>query len=217
MKTPTRLLVAEDHDLLREGLCSLLADHPGLEVVGKARDGREAVAAARTLSPDVILMDLSMPTMNGIEAVREIIKRTPHAKIIALTQHNTGIFIQEAFEAGVKGYVLKDCPEGELYTAIDTVMAGKTYLSPDISNLIVAGYVGGGKALKGGSPTESLSRREREILTMIAEGRRTNEIADRLFISVKTVQKHRSNLMRKLDLHNVAAVTAFAMKHGLMG
>ena len=216
MEKPYRIVIAEDHTILREGLRSLLSFDSNLEVAGEAEDGREAVRRVDELSPDLILMDLSMPRMNGLDAIREIRGRNPGTKILVLTVHKTEEYVLETLRAGADGYVLKDASHPELVTAIMSVLQGKRYLSPGISERVIEGYLEGKKALKTASSWESLTKREREVLKLIAEGYRNREVADYLCISLKTVEKHRGNLMRKLDLHNTAEITALAMEKGLV-
>jgi DNA-binding NarL/FixJ family response regulator len=211
-----RLIIAEDHTILREGLKSLLSSNPGLEIVGEAVDGRDAIAAVDRHAPDLLLIDLSMPRMNGMEAIAEVSKRYPQTKILVLTVHKTEEYILAAMQAGANGYVLKDATHGELLTAINTVLSDKVYLSPDISGKIIEGYLLGKKSDNQPSTWDSITQREREILKMVAEGYRNKEIADFLCISIRTVDKHRTNLMRKLDLHTVSAITLFAMEKGLI-
>jgi DNA-binding NarL/FixJ family response regulator len=216
MEKPYRVVIAEDHTILREGLRSLLSSDSNLEVAGEAEDGREAVRRVDELSPDLILMDLSMPRMNGLDAIREIRGRNPGTKILVLTVHKTEEYVLETLRAGADGYVLKDASHPELVTAIMSVLEGKRYLSPGISEKVIEGYLEGRKALKTVSSWESLTNREREVLKLIAEGYKNREVAEELCISLKTVEKHRANLMRKLDLHNTAAITALAIEKGLV-
>jgi len=211
-----RVLIAEDHALLREGLKALLSADPDIDVVGEVADGRDAIRLAGTLAPDLILMDLTMPGIHGTEAILEIKKRYPATKILALTVHKTEEYIRETLQAGADGYALKDATYAELMTAVKCVLSGKTYLSPDVSEKIISGYLGGGKAQSTDSAWNSLTHREREVLKLIAEGRTNKHIADYLSVSVKTVEKHRSNLMRKLGQHNAATLTAFAIEKGLL-
>jgi DNA-binding NarL/FixJ family response regulator len=216
--TKQRVLIAEDHAILRDGLRSLLSSDPDLEVAGEARDGREAVQCVQNQKPDIVLMDLSMPRLHGVEAVREIKRMAPETKILVLTVHENEEYISATLEAGVNGYLLKkDATHAELLTAMRAILKGRLYLSPAISEKLVEGYLVGRKSLKACSTWETLTSREREILKLIAEGYRTKEIADSLCISVKTAENHRSNLMKKLGLRNVAAVTAFAVEKGLLG
>ena len=216
MKKEHRIVIAEDHTILREGLRVLLSSDPEFEVVGEAEDGRDAIRCVENLSPDLVLMDLSMPRMNGLEAIKEIKKRSPETKIITLTVHKTEEYILATLQAGADGYVLKDATHSELVIAIKNVLIGKRYLDSGISEKVIEGYLEGKRTLKTKSPWDTLTPREREILKLIAEGYKNKEIADYLFISLKTVEKHRSNLMKKLDLHSVAALTAFAMEKDLV-
>ncbi len=216
MKKEHRIVIAEDHTILREGLRVLLSSDPEFEVVGEAEDGRDAIRCVENLSPDLVLMDLSMPRMNGLEAIKEIKKRSPETKIITLTVHKTEEYILATLQAGADGYVLKDATHSELVIAIKNVLIGKRYLDSGISEKVIEGYLEGKRTLKTKSPWDTLTPREREILKLIAEGYKNKEIADYLFISLKTVEKHRSNLMKKLDLHSVAALTAFAIEKGLV-
>lgn len=211
-----RILIAEDHALLREGLRALLSSDPDIEVVGEAADGREAIRLTGTLAPNLILMDLSMPGTNGTEAITEIKKRYPSTRMLVLTVHKTEEYIRNTLQAGADGYVLKDATYTELMLAVKNVLSGKTYLSPDVSRHVVTGYLGGGRSQAPVTAWESLTHRERGVLKLIAEGRTNKHIADYMCVSVKTVEKHRSNLMKKLDLHNAAALTAFAIEKGLI-
>jgi DNA-binding NarL/FixJ family response regulator len=211
-----RIVIAEDHTILREGLRSLLSSSPDFEVVGEAEDGREAIRCVEKLKPDLILTDLSMPRMNGMEAIREIKKQSPKTKILVLTVHKTEEYILATLKAGADGYLLKDSTHTELIMAVKNVISGKHYISPGISEKVIEGYVEGKKTLKPRTSWETLTQREREILKLIAEGYRNKEIADDLCISVKTVEKHRANLMEKLNLHNVQALTTYAIEKGLV-
>lgn len=216
MTKPHRIIIVEDHTILREGLRSLLREHEDLDVVGEAGDGRSAIRCALSKMPDLILMDLSMPKMNGFEAIKEIKKQHPEVKIIALTVHNTEEYILTTLQAGADGYVLKDATHDELLMAIRQVLSGKRFLSPSVSGKIIDGYLEGKKGVQLTSQLDILTQREREVLKLIAEGYKNKEVADFLCISLKTVEKHRANLMRKLDLHNTSALTLFAMEKGLI-
>jgi two-component system response regulator NreC len=216
MSQKVRIVIAEDHTILREGLKSLLSSNPGFEIVGEAGDGREAIRCAEKLKPDLILTDLSMPRMNGMEAIKEIKRESPATKVLVLTVHRAEEYILATFKAGADGYVLKDSTHSELVTAVKKVLNGRHYISPEISEKVIDGYLEGKKTLKPRTSWETLTQREREILKLIAEGYKNKEIADDLCISVKTVEKHRANLMEKLDLHNVQALTAFAIEKGVV-
>ena len=216
MKEKVRIVLAEDHTILREGLRALLTADPNFEIIGEAADGREAVRFVEKQIPDLILMDLSMPRMTGMDAIREIKKRYPQTKIIALTVHKTEEYLRTTLQAGADGYVLKDATHDELMMAIQSVLKGKTYLSPGVSGKVIEGYLEGKESQMPLSTLGLLSQREREVLKLIAEGYKNKEIASDLCISLKTVEKHRANLMKKLDLHNAAALTAYAIEQGLV-
>lgn len=216
MKKSYRIVIAEDHTILREGLRALLSTDPQFDVVGEAGDGRAAIRRCDELAPDLVLMDLSMPRMHGFDAIKEIKRQSPEIKIIVLTVHKTDEYILATLQAGADGYVLKDATQSELVMAIRNVLAGKRYLSPGISDRVIQGYLEGKETIKTSSAWDTLTRREREILKLIAEGYKNKEVADHLFISLKTVEKHRANLMKKLDLHNAAELTVFAMEKGLV-
>ena len=216
MENKLGIVLADDHTILREGLRALLTADSNFEIIGEARDGREAVRCVEKLGPDLILMDLSMPRMSGMDAIREIKKRYPETKIIALTVHKTEEYLLTTLKAGADGYVLKDATHDELIMAIKNVMGGKTYLSPGVSEKVIEGYLEGKEGNLSASTWETLSQREREVLKLIAEGYKNREIAEDLCISLKTVEKHRANLMKKLDLHNAAALTVYAVGRGLV-
>jgi DNA-binding NarL/FixJ family response regulator len=220
MRQKKRIMLVEDHTLLRAGLRALLSQEPDIEIAGEAGDGRDAVRLIASLAPNLVLMDLSMPGTNGIEAIFEIKKRFPQVKVLVLTLHRSDEYIQESLRAGADGYILKDASHDELRVAVRSVLSGKTYLSPDISSRVVHGYLGSNGGGGGGSGLTSawnvLTLRERQVLKLVAEGGSNKYIAAYLSLSVKTVEKHRSNLMKKLDLHNASALTAYAIERGLV-
>jgi DNA-binding NarL/FixJ family response regulator len=216
MSPKYRIVIAEDHTILREGLRALLSSNPDFEIVGEAEDGREAIRCVEKLKPHLVLTDLSMPRMNGMDAIREIRRRAPETKILVLTVHKTEEYILATLQAGADGYLLKDSTHTELLAAVRHVLSGKHYISPGISDKVLDGYLEGRKTLKTRTSWETLTQREREILKLIAEGYKNKEIADDLCISVKTVEKHRANLMEKLNLHNVQALTTYAIERGLV-
>lgn len=211
-----RILIAEDHALLREGLKALLAMDDQLEVVAEATDGREAVRIANEERPDLVLMDLSMPNTNGTEAIRAIKRRNPETKIIVLTVHKSEEYVRTALQAGANGYALKDDTHQELISAIRRVLRGDTYLSPGISGNIITSYLDHPGQDGATASWDALTSREREILKLIAEGYKNKEIAEYLSLSLKTIEKHRSNLMKKLDLHSASALTAYAIENDLI-
>ncbi len=216
MNGKKRIFIVEDHTLLRAGLRALLSQDPDLEIVGEADNGRDAIRAIGSLAPHLVLMDLSMPGMNGIEAMMDIKRRSTDTRVLVLTIHKTDEYIHESLRAGADGYILKDATHDELRVAIRSVLNGKTYLSPDISDKVIHGYLGTGKADNIGSTWDTLTHREREVLKLVAEGHPNKYIADYLCLSIKTVEKHRSNLMKKLDLHNASTLTSYAIEKGLV-
>ncbi len=216
MKGKTRVVLAEDHTILREGLRSLLTSTGEFEIVAEARDGLEAVKCVHNSDPDIVLLDLAMPRMGGIDAVRQIRRQSPDTRILVLTVHKTEEYVLAAFESGANGYCLKDATYDELLTAIRSVLDGKAYISPAVAGKVLEGYLEGKKTLKTVSSWDSLTQREREILKLIGEGYKNKQIAELLCISPKTSEKHRSNLMQKLDLHSVSALTAYAIEKGLV-
>ncbi|MEO8186403.1 MAG: response regulator transcription factor [Burkholderiaceae bacterium] len=211
-----RVLIVEDHHLLRQGLRAMVAALPDFEVIAEAKDGKEAVWQAVALQPDLILMDLSMPRMTGIEATVQIKERLPRTRIIALTAFKTEEYVHEALRAGIDGYVMKDVSYEELLAALRSVMAGKKFLSPDVSGQLVNNFLHRGATPRPISPWEKLTVRERGILKLIAEGRTNRSTAEFLNVSPKTVEKHRGNLMRKLGLCNVGELTLVALERGLI-
>lgn len=206
-----RILLADDHTILRDGIRSLIEDEPDMEVVGEAEDGITVVKLADSLRPDVILMDLAMPLLNGLEATRQIRKNNPHAKILILTMHENEEYIRQVLAAGAMGYILKDAAARELLGAIRAVNKGEVVLSPAITRLIVTDYLRWGD-LSPQDSTDGLTDRERQILQLIAEGYTNKQIADILSISIKTVQAHRLNLMKKLDLHDRGELIKYAIQ-----
>jgi two-component system response regulator NreC len=211
-----RVLIADDHTIVREGLRALLESDDSLQVVGAVDNGSDAVRLVNSLKPDVALMDLSMPEMDGLSAVRQLVRRMSDTRIVILTMHKTEEHVRAALEAGARGYVVKDASRGELLMAIRSVLQGRKFISATVADRIVSGYLGAeGMESNVRSLSDTLTARERQVLKLIAEGRRNREIAQALFVSVKTVEKHRANLMSKLNLHNTAALTAFAIGNSI--
>lgn len=209
-----KILLADDHKIVRDGLRNLLEKQADIVVAGEAEDGREALQMTRKLSPDVVIMDIAMPDLNGIEATRLILSENHDVKIVVLSMHSDKRYVSEMLKAGASAYLLKDCAFEELITAIRTIMKGKIYLSPGISEVLIEDY------FKKGQKTDSsvfslLSDREREVLQLMAEGRTSKEIAAHLYVSIKTVETHRTNIMSKLDIHNIAELTKYAIREGL--
>jgi DNA-binding NarL/FixJ family response regulator len=206
-----RVLIADDHSILREGIRSLLENESDMEVVGEAEDGHMAVSMACELEPDVILMDIVMPRLNGIEATRQIRKKLPNTQILVLSMHDNEEYIRQVLANGAMGYILKDAAYNELLSAIRSVYRGEAVLSPAITRLVIEDYLRWGD-LRPRNVDNGLSHREREVLQLIAEGYTNKEIADILCISIKTVQAHRSNLMSKLDLHDKSELIKYAIR-----
>ena len=206
-----RILVADDHTLMRAGLASLIARLPDMQVVGEASDGRQAMRMVRELKPDMVLMDIAMPGLNGLEAAERIHGFEPKIKIIILSMHASEDFVAQALKAGAAGYLLKDAATTELEMALKSVAMGQFYLSPAISRQVVDNYLRGGP-----SGLDVLTPRQREILQLIAEGKSTREIADTLHLSVKTVETHRTQLMDRLDIHDMAGLVRYALRKGLI-
>ncbi len=216
MDTGIRIVIAEDSTILREGLKSLFSSQPDFEIVGEAEDGMKAIRLAEEFKPDLILTDISMPRMTGMEAIREIKKVSPKTKVLVLTVHKTEEYVLATFRAGADGYALKESTSHELVMAIRMVLAGNLYLSPGISSKAIEGYPERNKKRTTNSFWEAVTHREREVLKLVAEGYKTKEIANQLYISAKTVERHRANLMEKLNLHSVQALTALAIEKGLL-
>ena len=209
-----RILLADDHKIVRDGLRSLLEREADIQVAAEAENGRRALQLARKLAPDIVIMDISMPDLNGIDATRQITSEQPGVKVIALSMHSQRQFVEGMLRAGVSGYLLKDTAFEELVKAVRIVLSGKKYLSPDITEIVFQEYLRP-QAEPNGLSTAELTLREREVLQLLAEGRTTREIAEALHISVKTVESHRKNVMDKLDLHTVAELTKYAIREGL--
>jgi DNA-binding NarL/FixJ family response regulator len=211
------VLIADDHTILRRGLVSLLSLNPSIKVIGEAEDGRSAVEMALRLEPDVVLMDLSMPVLNGLEATDHLKREAPGIKVLILSAHDNDEYVTQVVKSGANGYVLKNTSPEELYTAIQTVNAGHAFFSPSLS-----GRFGGMAGSASGSPERdplrgsALTSREREILQLVAEGETHQHIADRLFISVRTVDTHTNNIMKKLNLHDTASLVTYAIKNGIV-
>jgi two-component system, NarL family, response regulator NreC len=211
-----RIVIAEDHKILREGLKSLVKGMDGFEVVAEAGDGLDAIRAVEKHKPDLLLLDLSMPRMSGISVIKDLKSRFPEIKILALTIHESEDYILESFHSGLDGYCLKDANYNELLMAINHVLEGKTYLSPGIADKVLVGFLEEKKTLKAATSWDTVTQRERDVLKLVGEGYKNKEIADYLCISVKTVEKHRSNIMRKLEVHTSSGLTAIAIEKGLV-
>jgi len=215
MKT-IKILIADDHKILRQGIITLLDSQPDLEIVGEAHDGKETVEKARQLKPDVVLMDIGMPNLNGLEATRQIKKHNPGTKVLILTIHKNEEYIFQSLQAGASGYLLKDTAVEDLISAIHSVSKDDSFLSPGISKTVIDAFLR--KSARERVPTafDTLTPREREILQLIAEGHSNPEIAKRLYISKKTVEAHRSHIMEKLDIHDVVDLVKYAIRKGIV-
>ena len=209
-----RVLLADDHKILREGIGSLVKGYDDMEVVGEAANGEEAIRMAQEVSPDVVILDISMPDINGIDAARKIRRDAPKVKIIALSMHYDKQFISEMFKAGASGYLIKDTAFDELEHAIRIVMDGKTYINPHVASLVVESLVTQSTPPAPAS-LSMLTEREREVLQLIAEGKSTRQIASDLSVSAKTIESHRRQVMGKLNIRNVAELTKYAIREGL--
>jgi DNA-binding NarL/FixJ family response regulator len=209
-----RVLLADDHNLVRAGLRALLEAMPGVEVVGCVEDGRKAIELARERNPSVALLDIDMPGLNGLEAARRLRAESPQVRVVILSVHDNEEYVRQALRAGAAGYLLKDAAPAELTLALQAVARGETYLSPAISRRVIEDYLRGGPE----APTafERLTPRQREVLQLIAEGRSTKDIARLLDLGVKTVETHRAALMQALDIHDVAGLVRYAVRHGLV-
>jgi DNA-binding NarL/FixJ family response regulator len=209
-----KVLIADDHQIMREGLRSMLEKEPGITVVGEAEEGRATLRLARELTPDVIIMDVAMPDLNGIEATRQIVAEFPTIKVIALSMHDDRRFVLSMIKAGARGYLLKDSAFKDLAKAIRVVVANKTYLSSEIADIVVKDYLATSTS-EDSSAFHLLSPREREVLQLIAEGKTSNQVAENLHVSIKTVETHRAQLLRKLKVKSVAELTKYAIREGL--
>jgi len=210
----TRIILADDHTIVRHGLAKLIEQEDDMEVIAQAENGISAVELARELSPDVVVMDVGMPDLNGVDATRQVLREAPKTKVLALSLHSGKKFVTAMLQAGAAGYLVKDCALEELVNALRIVVSGRTYLSPSIADIVVQDYVRSPTATEP-SVFSVLSQREREVLQLLAEGNTTKQIALRLHISPKTVEGHRLRIMEKLKIDNVAQLTKYAIQEGL--
>jgi len=208
-----KIVIADDHKMMRDGLCALLEKHPNMEVIAEVENGNEVVEAASQLSPDVIIMDISMPGLNGIEATRKILEKNPNIKILGLSMHADAEYVSGLLVAGASGYVLKDCTFGELIQAINSVVRNKSYLCPEIASVVIHDFKMHRVSFES-NELSILTPREREILQLITEGLSTKDIARKLSLSVKTIAAHRQSIMDKLNCHNVVDLTKYAIRRG---
>ena len=213
----SKIVIAEDQTIVRKGLRSLLESEENIEVVAEAGDGLETIRCVEQHAPDLVLLDLAMPKMSGLSALKDIKERFRDTRILVLTFHTSEEYILEAFGNGADGYCLKNDTHRELVTAINSLLDGKTYISPSVSDKVLEGYLEGRQSLKKETSWESLTKREKEVLKLVGESYSSVEIGEMLNISPKTVDKHRSNIMNKLNLHSASALTAYAVGKGLVG
>ena len=206
-----RIMVADDHVLVRQGFKMILAAQPDMQIVGEAANGREAVEQAEKLQPDVVLMDVTMPELNGIEATRRLATASPRTRVLALSMHKDAVYVREILRAGARGYLLKDSAEADLIAAVRSVAKGEGYLSPSVSDAVLTDY-----RRHVTDPLDLLTTREREVLQMIAEGKTNKEIATTLNLSVYTIEAHRGRIMEKLNLHSTGELVRFALRSGLI-
>jgi two-component system, NarL family, response regulator NreC len=206
-----RILLADDHAVVRQGFKMILDAQPDMEIVGEAANGREAVDLAEQLRPDVVVMDVAMPELNGIEATRRLASSVPHARVVALSMHKDSVYVREILRAGARGYLLKDSGAADLVAAIRAVASGESYLSPAVSNAVLDDY-----RRHATNPIDLLTSREREVLQLLAEGKTNKEIAGLLNLSVYTVEAHRGRILEKLNLHSIGELVRFAVRSGLI-
>jgi DNA-binding NarL/FixJ family response regulator len=211
----TRILLADDHEIIREGLRSVLETRKDWEIVGEATNGREAVKKVAELKPDVVVMDISMPELNGLEAVRQIVKQVPRTEVLVLTMHDSEDLVRGVLDAGARGYLLKSDASRQLISAIEALRLHKPYLTPRVNEVVLRGYLGE-EPLKGETSGGKLTPREREIVQLLAEGLSSKEVAGTLHISVKTAETHRTNIMRKLDIHSVSELVRYAVRNHII-
>jgi DNA-binding NarL/FixJ family response regulator len=210
-----RILIADDHEVARKGIRSILEAHPGWEVCAEAKDGREAVEFATQFKPDVLLIDIGMPNLNGLDAARQILTATPEARILILTIHDSEHIVREVLAAGARGFLLKSDAGRDLVAAVEAIQNRRTFFTSKVSQMMLDGYL---RPAEPHNDTEQriLTPREREVIQLVAEGKTTKEIATTLSLSVKTAETHRTNLMRKLDLHSIADLTLYAVRNGIV-
>ncbi len=206
-----KVLLADDHGIVRQGLKLILAAQPDFEVIGEASNGREAAELAEKLRPDLVLMDVQMPELNGIEATRRMVAANSRIRVLVLSMHKEALYVREVLKAGARGYILKDAIDTELLTAMRSVARGDGYISPAVSGALLTDY-----REQSSNPLDTLSTREREVLQLIAEGKTNKEVATKLNLSVYTVDSHRGKIMEKLNLHSAGELVRFAMKNGLV-
>lgn len=214
---PLRLLVADDHEVVRKGLCALLQAQPGWEIAAEASDGREAVEKAKKVKPDVTVLDIGMPYLNGLEAARQILKEVANTKVLILTMHDSDSLIREVLNAGARGYVLKTDAGSDLVNAVDAVRRNKTFFTPKVAQMVLDGYLKRDTKVEDAeTPSARLTPRQREIVQLLAEGKSSKEVAVALSLSVKTAETHRANIMRRLNCHSVSELVRYAIRNKII-
>jgi DNA-binding NarL/FixJ family response regulator len=213
-----RILLADDHEIVRRGLCALLQKHEGWEVIGECSDGRDAVEKAKQLKPDVVILDVGMPNLNGLAATRQLSRQDPHCKIIVLTITDTDQIVQEALDAGARGFVLKSDAARDLVSAVEALQRNRMFLTPRVNDMVLAGFLDRGHRASHGEPPElpKLTPREGEVIQLLAEGKSSKEVASLLNLSTKTAETHRSNIMRKLGFHSIRDLVVYAVKNNII-
>ena len=213
-----RILLADDHEIVRRGLCALLQKHEGWEVCGEASDGREAVEMAKRLKPDVVIVDIGMPHLNGLDTTRQLLQHDPNFKVIVLTINDSDQIIREALDAGARGFVLKNDAARDLVSAVEALQSKRMFFTPRVNDLVLAGFLEKGHAISRNEPPNlpTLTAREREVTQLLAEGKSSKEVATMLNLSTKTVETHRSNIMRKLNLHSIRDLVVYAIKNNII-
>lgn len=214
---PPRVLIADDHEVVRKGLRTLLEEQPGWQIAGEASDGREAVEKAKTLKPDVTVLDISMPTLNGLEATRQMMKNNPQARVLVLTMHESDPLIREVLGAGARGYLLKSDAGRDLVNAVDAIRRNKTFFTARVAQMVLDGYLDKkSPKVDAEIPRDRLTPRQREIIQLLAEGKSSKEVAVALNLSIKTAETHRANIMRRLDCHSVSELVRYAVRNNIV-
>ena len=213
-----RILIADDHEVVRRGLCALLQSHEGWEICGDAKDGREAVEKAKLLKPDVVILDVGMPILNGLAATRQLLQQNPQQKVIVLTITDSDQVIREALDAGARGFVLKSDAARDLVSAVEALQRNRMFFTPRVNDMVLAGFLDKGyNGSRGETPKlPTLTAREREVIQLLAEGKSSKEVASLLNLSTKTAETHRSNIMRKLDIHSIRDLVVYAVKNNII-
>jgi DNA-binding NarL/FixJ family response regulator len=213
-----RILIADDHEVVRRGLCALLQGHEGWEICGDAKDGREVVEKARQLRPDIVILDVGMPNLNGLAATRQLLQENPQQKVIVLTITDSDQVIREALDAGARGFVLKSDAARDLVTAVEALQRNRMFFTPRVNDMVLAGFLDTGHKPSNGEVPKlpTLTPREREVIQLLAEGKSSKEVATVLNLSTKTAETHRSNIMRKLDIHSIRDLVVYAVKNDII-